>query len=414
MSRGRGQIYILIFLCLILYGVVFYNFIWSRALPEIETVNASIEVAQRKKEALDRDLANIENIKRSVNMKNVQNERLEEYLMSESDFSDSIEYIDKLDKLFENKLTDVNLDTPSEKTSKESGSKYYEFKIGFNASLTYKESMNLISYLEGGTRKVKITNFDFKPLIAARQSLQTPQAPQSSPNPQSVPNQQSSDSDSQLFSVGMTVNVYSLNLGSIDKMYEYSRQKFIRYNQGDGIIFVPDSKDSAPSGNTAVSKPNPNVSTNVNTGRNTGSGSVNVTKKYDFEVHVLTFFAPGQNFYAYDMNNKKAITYKTKDAVNMELNFAGDSYSFHAVDNLGKVREISGGIGSQNISMLVKSDFNVSVNEDKNLGANIKIKNDSGKSITITLSDNTRKIKITDRNGNVIYRRNDSERIYII
>jgi len=64
-------------------------FIWSYILSviwtpkfslDIEDINSKIETAQKQKQKLDNDLANIETLKRNLEMKTVQNERLETYL----------------------------------------------------------------------------------------------------------------------------------------------------------------------------------------------------------------------------------------------------------------------------------------------------------------------------------------------
>jgi len=48
-------------------------------------------------------------------MKTVQNERLETYLLNDSNVSDGFEYIEKLGKLFKNKLYNVKVKRPAEK-----------------------------------------------------------------------------------------------------------------------------------------------------------------------------------------------------------------------------------------------------------------------------------------------------------
>jgi len=60
----------LIVLLLVLYGVIYYQFIWTPKFSlDIEDINSKIETAQKQKQKLDNDLANIETLKRNLEMK---------------------------------------------------------------------------------------------------------------------------------------------------------------------------------------------------------------------------------------------------------------------------------------------------------------------------------------------------------
>ena len=88
--------------------------------------------------------------------------------------------------------------------------------------MTYGEAVNLVNYLEGGSRKVKISSFDLKPRVASGNADAG----------------YLNDPDKEV-EVSMAVNLYSLSLGNANKLYEYSRTRFNRFHDGDGVFFVP-------------------------------------------------------------------------------------------------------------------------------------------------------------------------------
>ncbi|GAE88023.1 hypothetical protein [Acetivibrio straminisolvens] len=252
MGNGKGKVALLIVLLLVLYSVIYYQFIWRPKFSlDIEDINGKIEIAQKKKQKLDNDLANIETLKRNFQMKTVQNERLEAYLLNDSNVTDGFEYVEKLAKLFKNNLYDVKIKRPVEKKVGDSkdnkndknAQSYYEIQIDFSATMTYREIMDLVDYLEGGTRKVKISKFEVTPLSDKQENRsQTPQnttAPQTEANGQEeqITTVKTVFDENEVLNLSLTVNLYSLNQGNIDKIYDFSRQNFQRYYEGDNVFF---------------------------------------------------------------------------------------------------------------------------------------------------------------------------------
>ena len=131
MKAGKREIYLLVVLFLIAYGFFFYKVIWGNAYPKIEEVQNNIEVENKKKQALESDLKNIEELKKSLESKNVQDERLAEYLMTEANVADNIEYVDKLARLFYGKIGDASVSRPVDKKTEHSNTSCYDFKIDF-------------------------------------------------------------------------------------------------------------------------------------------------------------------------------------------------------------------------------------------------------------------------------------------
>ena len=81
MKGNVGKVIILCLVLALLYGLVYYQFLWTANFdPKIEDLNNELQQVKREKEILDRDLANIETIKRNVEILNVQDERFDSYL----------------------------------------------------------------------------------------------------------------------------------------------------------------------------------------------------------------------------------------------------------------------------------------------------------------------------------------------
>ncbi len=383
MKAGKREIYLLVVLFLIAYGFFFYKVIWGNAYPKIEEVQNNIQAENKKKQALESDLKNIEELKKSLDSKNVQNERLAEYLMTEANVADNIEYVDKLARLFYGKIGDANVSRPVDKKTEQSNTSFYEFKIDFKALMTYGEAINLINYLEGGSRKVKISNLDLKPMIVAGND-----------------NMSYLNDPSKIVDVSMAVNLYSLSLGNANKLYEYSRTRFNRFHDGDGVFFVP----------TALTIGD---GTTVADAGGLPSGNVDTFEK-DIEVKLESFLAGGQNFYVFNKEGNKIKRIKTRIRPVVTMVFNGNTCSVEVIGNAGERHTYDSPISKDNVGIYVLTDFTLVAPENKDLGVDVKIENNSGKKINILLKDNIRRARILDRNGNSIYRSSSTEKVTIL
>lgn len=413
MGNDKGKVLLLVVLLLALYGIVYYRFIWTdKFFPDIEEVNAQIETATKKKEALENDKKNIDALKRNLKMKTIQDDRLEAYLLNESNVTDGIEYIDKLAKLFNNNIFNAEISRPEEKTIEETKGKFYEFKIDFEALMSYRKAMDLINYLEGGSRKVKISRFEIKPqdnLKAKKpQSQQNQQTPQSTPNPQNTSPQPTSTPE-EIYSIGMTVNLYSLNIGNIDKMYDYSRQRFNRYFEGDTVVF----DKSGLAINTGVATGEGSGTTSGGSSPD-GSGNVAVAFEEDLGIYIESFLVGGQNFFVYCNETNNKINFKTRITPKVKMTFNGDTVDIDVVGNGGDQYNIKGRVTGDVINLSVLTNYSLNINENKDLGVNLQIVNNTNKKITVKLNDKVRRAKLTDRNGNGIYKNSATEKLDII
>ncbi|OPZ92282.1 MAG: hypothetical protein BWY74_01660 [Firmicutes bacterium ADurb.Bin419] len=413
MSKGTRDALILTIIGLVLYGLIYYNFVLIDAMAKVNDVNSQIEAVEKEKQALENDLKNLPNLKKSLEMKNVQNERLEEYLMNEANLADNIEYVDKLAKLFNSSFGNVRVGTPLASSTDGTNSKYYEFAIEADTLMNYNDAMNLINYIEGGTRKVKVTVFKLAPSAPASVNSTTGQNTQ--------PEQTQTNTETK-YAINMVINMYSLNLSNIDEVYEYSRKRFNRFNDGDGVIFVPATVSAGTNTNVGA---NGSSGTNGSVGANGTISSntnyipndvieQNIAKGNDIEMRVISFLYGGQNFRVNGAGARAPIKLKVKDRLSVKITFSGNSYNVDVVDGLGKKHNVNGQSSNDAFRMSVLADFPLDIKENQNLGADIQIINNSSKRVDIKLEDKVSRIKITDRDGNVIYNQSGSEKVYII
>ncbi|TYQ13242.1 UNVERIFIED_CONTAM: hypothetical protein Cloal_4304 [Acetivibrio alkalicellulosi] len=392
MRSNTGKVVILCFVLLVLYGFIYYRFIWNdRFDPQIEKITEQIQESKREKEILDRDLANIETLMRNLNVLNIQNERFNEFLMNEANISDSVEYIDKLDRMFNNSLRDVRLTRPRKLTV--SGNDYYEFAIDFKANLSLSEIMNLIDYLEGGSKKVRIPKFIISPEV--RRDVRGEE------------NNQEED-EIEIYSVEMSVNLYSLDIGNIDKVYEYSRQRFNRFHMGDDINFSPFIGMTIEPGiidGTIITRQD----------RPAGGSSTSAAPAFvrDINIEVFSFLSGGRNFSVYNREANRSISFKTKITPQVRLTFYGDSVDVYVIGNSGESSSYVGTVSRDVINIGVTSSF-PTIEDNKDLGLSIQVINDSGKQIRVQLEDSNRRVTFLDRNGSQIIRSSQIENLRVI
>lgn len=389
MAKKTRDVLILVLLFFVLYGVIYYNFVLIDAIANVEDIQSKIDVAEKKKKALEDDLKNIEVLKRNLEMRNTQNERLEEYLMSAANVTDNIEYVDKLAKLFESGFEKVKIGKPEELKADSTKKAYFQFGIDLTTSMTYNQTLSFINYIEGGTRKLKVSKFSLKPK-----------------NEKSQGNVTQPSTTEPIYDLEMTINMYALDLGSIDKIYEYSRKRFDRFQNGDGMIFVPSTDETGSSG-TSVS---------LDSG---SSGTVldrlaSSYKRTDIDIRLGSFLIAGQNFEIKGAGNDYAINFRQKDRASVKITFSDNNYYVSVAGGVGKGYNLNGKTENDIISMYVGANFPTDIKENRNLGADIQIINNSAKRVDVSLVDKVKRIRITDRNGNMILRNSESEKVYII
>jgi hypothetical protein len=374
LTKKRRDILLLTLLGLLLYGFIYYTFVWSSFNVSRSDLQQQIDQKSNELTLLEFDLARIAEMKRDLNLKAVQSERNTEALLNETNVVESIEFVDRISKLMKKKVNEPSFIAPKKLTGSTTGTSYYEFGVNMSAEMTYNEMLGIINYLEGGTKKVKVATFEITPKEVANQA--TPQA-----------------SELQTFNVSLSLKLYSLTLGGVNKVYEYSKNSLSQYNDNeDGVIFIP-PEFKTQSNNTA--KP----------------GEV---KQYaDIEIKAESFFTAGANFWVYGAGSSSPINFRTKTANDVKIILSEDVFNVEVVSDK-TTRILQGKMPSKkNVTLDVRALYNPKIEEDAKITLNVKIVNNSSKSIALKVEDKNRSAKITDRNGNLILKKSESEKVYI-
>ncbi len=279
-SLKKRELILIAVLFAIVYAFVAYYFVYTPYWPKVQQDSSDIAELKEQKDKLDSDLANLPNTKLTIKSKNAANERYEEYLMNNTSITDGVDCIEKIAGLMGKEIKDISINKPEEKklstlpqTSPEpntsgygnnnknttptpqpssaptatGGTKgYYAIKIDFKTDLTFNEANELVKFCEGGSRKMTVDKFQLEPVQKDKQASQKVPVP--------PPQQQ----EEEKYQVSMSISIYSLNLGNANKLYEYSRNRFNKYNDGNGKPYMkaPTIKNTNPDIASAV--PNDN------------------------------------------------------------------------------------------------------------------------------------------------------------
>lgn len=466
----RREIGILGILAVLLYAFIYVKFVYLPTLPVIEEKNVNLAQLQRQKDSLDSDMANLEAKKADYSSKSLNNERMGEYLMETAGVADGLEYVEKISGIIEKEISSINVNAPKEialaRPQQPAGteapaaagsaaatpapaSKYYELKIDFQATLNYNEAMELVKYCEGGTRKVRISNFK---LSAAPNTVQTPpvqqqtppaQAGQTPPAQQQTPPAQKPTQPTQAaqtppvqnqppatqtpaappaqpnafvmasgtdkYAISMSVCFYSLNKGNLDTLYDYSRSRFQKFKSADGVPFIQQKTDSG--GNAVL----PDIASS-DTGSGGGmddSGGLTLASA-DLVIKEAGYLVGGENFEMFanaDVNQR--VRMKTKEPINIFLSLNGDDYTVDAMRSGGAAQSLGGRLSSKAFTIYVDSEVPYA-KENENLEMSLRISNSSGRNVNIAMAQRTGRVKLLDRNGAEIYVKSDSEKVYVV
>lgn len=443
-SIGKKELKLIAILCVVAYAFVFYKFTWQSVIPSIGTLKSDTAAALEKLEMMEKDYGNLEYFKTQLAAQETSNERIDEYLMSSANMVDSLEYVDKLTRLIGENIKEMNIGKPEQKyvvngrnpasdetELKENAEKnrmYYELKLDFRAFMSYSSAMELVRYIEGGTRRVKITKFfvkalsdsDLKMLADAKAKLgldktggsngsQAPQvqgtavrnadtgnnagqndAPQSSTAQTNAPSEK-------LFDTNMTISIYSTNLRAADRMYEYSRHKLNRFIYSNGILLT------STGGADNFSAPDQASSLEEEFGSS------------DIIIKERSYLAAGENLQIFGVDRENnIIRLKTNGTAEIHLSMTGNAYFIDTFENGKKSLSMTGSLPDKSVITMAAAASMPGIKENENIRLNIKITNNSGRDLNITLDDLQKRVSIYDRNGNKIYSDSTSENVRII
>jgi hypothetical protein len=419
MSTRKKELKLVAILGVAVYAFIFYKYIWVPVIPSISDINMKIESAKQEKASLDLDLKNIDRLRSQMATRNTLNERIDEYLMNSANMVDSLEYVDKLTRLIGNNITELNIAKPEQRNASSINNtlnddtdlkdtatginKYYEIKTDFKANMTYQEALDLVKYIEDGTRKVKITKFIVKALT--KNEIKTSAVNGSQPVTNNTTDaakvnqgaQGSVADKDKLYFIDMTVCMYSVNIRASDRLYEYSRHKLSKFLISSSILFGSDTNTQ--------SLPKPTTIGDINEEFGVG----------DIVIKERSYLAAGENLQVFGVDRENDIArIKTNQYSDVRINLYKDSYSIDIASNENKTKKISGDLPDKNIITLYVGIDMPTIKENQKIRLNIRITNNSDRNINLLLKDTQKRVSVFDRSGRTIYGESSYEKIMII
>lgn len=443
MSVGKKEVKLLIILGLLVYGLLFYLIFINNYLPEIKDVNSKLSVARNEEKALKDDLKNIAEKRAEYNAKCVVDERIDNYLLDSGDVTDCIDYMEKLERLMGNKLTNVKINQPVEKSTSPdnkvkgdnteseklitgssdsetgsdvqasvapaTGQKYYEMSVSFQSCLSYNEISDLLNFIEGGSRRIKVSKFSMTP---PKEKANTgTQNTTGAANTQPTPAAENTANGEPLYDIDMTINIYTVNLGATDKIYEFSKNKFSKFTDNRGATFMVAS--GGDKNGTGFNYVNYNGNNTNNAGEKnlipliTSSGA-------DFIINESGYLKAGDNLQIYGVDKASDVfRYKTNGRTDVQLLLDGSKYTMYINYATGKYRTLSGNLPDRDLNV----DVTVKVPNSKdsaNIRVVLKVINNTSRKVHIKLDDKSRRVSILERSGAEIKGGSQKENVSII
>lgn len=384
MAIKKNEIKMLIILCIFVFGFVFVKFVLLTSIPDIKAAKIRLEEVKAQKAALEEDYRNLDNYNAALSARKTVNERLSEYLMDNASYSDSIEFVEKLALMMGTEIENVSIGRPSEITEK-NGNKYYGFPVNFSAKMPYGDLEELLKYCEGGSQKIRVNSFNISP-------------------EENIDMQ--SSSDEQAFNSSISLVFYSLDKDVANKLFQFSRSKLQEFKNNEGMpIFIKED----------AKLPDADLPQKVGLAQEKKTPDSMITRdNADFLVYHKGYLYGGSNFETFaSFNLTKRIHDTLSGKIEVLLTIDDQSYTIETLDYRGKEGRITGSIPNRNLTMYIQSNIDNSVKEDENLWLDIKVQNNSDKTIRVHINQKGNRIKLMDRDGNEITTKNEKEKVYI-
>ena len=435
MVIGKKEKVLLLILGVLVYVLVFVKFILIPVIPQIETIHENIGKAQKEKDTLDNDLKSLNIMTDELEAKKMNNEKLQSYLLENADVTESIDYIDKLSQIL-GKIESIRISKPEEKTTNSStknattsataneptnltndaskattsnsnnsntenpagtGSKYYVTKLDFTTKLNYADAYKLLEYLEGNSLKVAVSKFTMVPIGTEKSETLNMLEPQGNKNEVTKPGELAEGNTKPiLFNINITINLYSLNLNSSDKLFEYSRSRLNRYENKDGVLFSPSIE--------LVNSQNQALKNSTLTNNNTAT---------DITINEKSYFAAGPNLQIFGLaSGSDVLGVKSDKKQDITVTLDTGGFMVETVNEGGEKLSLTGLLPQNDATMSVNMNLS-DIPENKNIRLNIRIVNNSDKKLRITTVDKEKRTTITDRRGNTIFGNSSAEKVTI-
>lgn len=370
MTLTKKEKTLILVLLVMVYAFAFVKIVILNSMPKVKDAQTRLSEIKSQKAALDLEYLNIENYKAETKAKEVVNERLGDYLMENAGLSDSIVFVEDLALLLGTELKSISLSQPQELTT---GSvKYYGFPVRFDVEFSYDQFQEIIRFCEGASQKVSISDFKLSALNA----------------------------QADIYKISLELVFYSINKESADKLYEFSRKKFMEYKDKEGLPIYIASDAAMPK--DILQKD----------GKQTSSGAITKTNA-DFIVFHRGYLYAGYNFETYSgLNPAERTRLSTRGKVDVFLTLDGSEYTLESIDSDGNRETFKGILPDRYLTFYIESNVYTDIPENNDLQVNITIKNDSGRNIRVKTAESGGRMKLMDRDGNEIDIKSDKEKVY--
>lgn len=439
MNIGKREIKLLVVLGVILYGFIFYLVFVNSYIPEINEVNSKLAEAKGIESALENDLENIEQKKSELKTKNVISERIGNYVPNSSDMYDPVAYMIKLQKLIGNKLSDVKINQPEEVVASSEDDKdkpksnveqvksevdntglgnevkapdvvaknvnkvpkYYSIAVDFKADLAYNEVLELLNYIEGGSRRIKVSDFTIETKKAEKEKKNTDNNTKPTPTPVNR-GTGGTTPIGQIYSVSGTLNLYTQDIEEANKLFNSSKNRYNTYDESSGLIFTISNNTVTNNNSTAA----------INNNSSTSSQN-NEVKPIDFSLEETGVFTAGQNFMVKGTDrSREFFMYETAGRIDVQLTINKSKYTMLINYAVGKSKTITGSVPNRDLYADFKVDV-ADIKENEKISVNYKIINNSSHNLKLSVFDPGGRLKILDRSGSVIKGKSQKEKVSI-
>lgn len=366
MSIGGREKRLIMLAGILVLIFLFSKNIWIPSALEIREKHEEFNSVRVTIERMNEQIDNIEGVIARENAITLNNKRLDKYLLSSGTLIDVLTYIETIIETFEKNLQGVRVFEPEERVDSNSN-KYYEYGISFRAEMTYPEIIELSNFIESGTKLAKVTQFRIEP----SQSME--------------------ELESEVYTLNATIAFYSLEKGNLNEVYNFSRNRFTNI------------QDSFEMQEMFSSEP---------TGTSTGEGSnaSNVSTGIDFRISLRSALRAGDNLKVFDgYGDTVSMNVMTTERRIVELNLSERTYTatIYSSDNQ-TLDQMSGALPQRDMTIRIDPQVpDLEVNE--NLSLDVKIINNSGRGVSVNFTEPSTRVRVLDRNNDVISRRSNEE-----
>lgn len=355
---GSRESKMLITLGIILYIALFYKFNITVAIPEIKEVKAEIKTETLKLDELKEDYKNIDIFKQQLSFVNIYNDRASEYIPNRMNVTNTTEYIERITKLFPEEILNIKIGSPEKKEN------YISHGINFETTLDLNSLQDLIGVIENSTTKAKLVEF------------------QISDDKDNVDIEE--DSQNKRYFAKLDVEIYSLDIE--DGKERIFGDRFA----GEFEVQYDIKKEN-----------NPNLEGNISNGI------------LDVRIRLQSFLTGGDNVTVFGRDSgSKFFTYKSVQRSRFNINIDDEKYTVTSVLSDGTQRNFTDTTPNRSLNLHMNADF-ANISENKNLGGDIYITNNSKQNLRIIFNDSTGSLNLFDRDGNKIRWNSSSEKAFI-